>query len=589
MQLFINFSKRYILRYFWWYVGGFAAVFITQWLAVGIIDLGRQAIDSVNEPGANSSTVLPFVTKIVIFAVGLVLVRTASRLLVFTPGRLAEYHIRNDYYSRLLFLQRDFLSQHDSGDLVSRCSNDITYVRAAFGFALLQVANVSITMVLGLAAMYRLDPTTTAYVAVPMVVGLLIIQWSINFLFTYWRRSNTVIGEMSGMCLAGYKGVSAIQNYHAEPALVGAFGKLNDLYLDIQLVITKNRAFVMPLVQLVGNLSVFAVLWVVGAKVIADEMTKGEVLAFFGYISMVMPPLLSLGFMMSVFNRAIPAIERLDEILLAEPNLPPTVALTNPEQRQKTLTCNDLSFRFPATEKDSDPFGLDQVSFTLEPGKVLGIVGPTGSGKTVLLDTLLRLNQPEQGKLFLGTDDAATIDLTNYRETFAFAPQKAFLFSTTLRENLLMALEGDTAEVTDEFLKASLNVACFSLNPKQFPDGLETEVGEKGIMLSGGQRQRMALARALMKDSDIYVLDDVLSAVDHETEKTIIANLRKFAPGKSFILTSHRISAIQWADEILVMDEGRVIDRGTHEQLVGRPGYYREIYDYQSKDLGEGA
>ena len=589
LNRFWDFSKRYIARYFWWYFTGFSCVFLTQWLAVSLVDQFRQAINAASAVGATASTVKPYLLAIFGFAALLFVIRTASRLLVFTPGRLAEYHIRNDYYSHLLSLQRDFLSQHQSGDLVSRCSNDIGFIRAAYGFATLAVANVSATFILVIQKMIELDARVTLFAAIPMIIGLVIIQLSIRYLFTYWRVSNELLGDMSALCLAGYKGVAAIQNYHAEPALNERFSVLNDTYLKVQLTIMKNRTVVMPMVKLAADLSVFAVLMIAGVRVLNGGMQLGDILAFLSYIAMLAAPMMALGYMLNVFNRAIPAMERLDEILLAKPNLLPSrEAEPDPNTQGAYLVASNLQFTFAKTLANPEPFSLKAVDLELKPGRVIGIAGALGSGKTVLLDTLLRLNNPEPNQLFLNGEDAAYMELDRYRACFSFVPQKPFLFSATLRENLVTALPlKERAEASEERLLQALTIAGFELNDKQFPHRLETQVGEKGVMLSGGQRQRMALARSLLKIADIYVLDDVLSAVDHETEKTIIANIREFAPGKSFMITSHRISAIQWADEILVMANGAIVDRGSHAALIERPGYYQDIYKYQSRKLGE--
>lgn len=588
----MNFSKRYLLRYSLWYILGFIAVYGTQYFAVGIIDQTRLAVDAVAQDGANADTIMPFVWTILGFAALVVIIRISSRLLIFTPGRLVEYNIRNDYYSRLLFLQRDFLSKHESGDLVSRCSNDIGYIRAAFGFGGLQVCNVSITLVLVIKQMLALDVTTTIYLAIPMFVSVVIIQASIRALFKTWRIANVQLGEMSSLTLSSYKGVAAIQNYHAEPAIQGRFKNINHAHLGSQEKVTLNRAFAMPLVQFVGSFSLFVILFFVGDKVISGSLTLGQTTAFIGYIGLTLPPLLSLGWMLNVFSQAIPAMERLDEILLAEPTLmdvDPHSKIT--ADSAITLTARDMTFAYEeGKEGEKEPFHIEGISLDIPPGKVVGIVGSLGCGKSTLLDTLLRLNQIHENQLFLNGECAAHIDLTEFRQHFSFAPQNAFLFSTTLRKNLKVALpakQWDT--VTDARLIEALNFAGFDLDPKQFPNGLETEVGEKGVMLSGGQRQRIALARALLKEASIYVLDDVLSAVDHETEKRIIGNIRKYAPGKSFIIASHRVSAIQWADEILVVDKGRIIDRGTHDELASRDGFYRDIYRYQSEHDGEAA
>lgn len=591
MKLFWRFSKHYIGPYVWWYLLGFVCIFGTQSLAVGIVDQTKRAIDAVTASGADASTILPFAIRIIVFGLLLVVIRTTSRLLVFTPSRMIEYRIRNDYYSKLLFLQRDFLSRHESGDLVSRCSNDIGHIRAAYGFGLLQVANVSITLGLVLTAMIKLDAKTTLLLMVPMIISFAIIQGSIRYLFKYWRRSNQQIGRLSSLCLASFRGVAAIQNFHAEPALEKHFHRANREYLETAKVITRTKSFAIPLVQLVGNLSVFVVLWIVGPKVIQGDLSLGTIVAYLGYIAMVMPPLLSLGWMLNVFNQSVPAMERLSEILLAKASVPVALAGANIQEQKlpSGLVARGMTFSFQREGEGMRVPGIEDIQFELSPGKVLGIAGPVGCGKTTLLDTIVRLNALEPGQLFWNGGDVALMKLEKYRAEVSFTPQRALLFSASMRENLLMGLPAESwndSHIEDRLLEA-LNCAGFQMDPKQFPEGLETQVGQKGVMLSGGQRQRMALARALLKRSEIYILDDVLSAVDHETEKAIIANIKGFAAGKSFIIAAHRVSALQWADEILVMDGGRVVDRGTHETLIGRSGFYRDIYQYQSQHVDE--
>lgn len=586
MKIFLDFSKRYLLPYWWWYVVGLALVYQTQVIAVSIIDQGKEGIDAALASGS-ATTILPYVYAIIGLGIGVIVVRTASRLMVFTPGRMIEFHVRNDYYSNLLYLQRDFFAKHQAGDLISRCSNDIGYIRAAYGFALLQVGNVAATFYLVMKAMLNIDRSTTFYVAIPLVLSFVIIQASISYMMKFWRLSNEQIGEMSSLCLAAYKGVSAVQNYHAEPAMEARFNASSHEFLKTHERLTLIRSLIMPMVQLVANLSLFAVLLIAGPQVISGNLTMGEILAFQGYINMITTPLLSIGWMLNVFNRAVPAMERLDEILKAKPNLPPARAYEDKPAAAWTLKTRNLNYQFPQAPDHTElPFRLRNVDLEIAPGKVIGIVGPTGAGKTTLIESLMRMNPINEGEVMLNDHDAYYVDLDTYRGYFSFAPQKPLLFSTTLRRNLMMALPAEDWELEDveQRLRQALDMAGFDLDPKQFPNGLETEVGEKGVMLSGGQRQRIALARALLREARIFVLDDVLSAVDHETEKRIVTNIRKFAAGRAWIIASHRVSAIQWADEILVLENGVVTERGTHENLLSKGGFYREIYEYQAED-----
>lgn len=589
MKIFLSYTKRYAFAYKWWFFWGILFVAGTKILAVSIIELVKTAIDSKQLDTTTEITIIPFVYKIIACAILLIIVRTISRHLFFTPGRMIEYNIRNDYFSKLLTLQRGFFESHETGDLVNRCSHDIMFVRSVFGFSIMQVFNVSFAFLFGFSAMVQMDAKTTVFLLVPMLVSYVIVQTSILLMFRYWRLSDQKLGSLSSFCLSSYKGVSVIQGYQSEDRFVEKFDNVNDEYLDIIIKLAKIRCFALPLIRFVGSVSILTILWLVGSKVIAKELTLGELTAFIGYVSMILPPLMSLGWMLNSLNRARPAMDRLDEILLAEPKyLPITETISSVNEEGMFLETRNLCFAYSKNNKEDEQlFSLQNIEISLPPGKILGIVGETGCGKTTLVDCILRLNQIDEKQVYLQNKDAAHSEVNLYRHHFSAVPQRPFLFSTTLRDNLRVAIKEDPKDLDKTILK-HLEIAGFTLDLQQLPDGLDTVVGEKGVMLSGGQRQRVALARALLKEANIYILDDVLSAVDHETESIIIENLRNFSTKKSFIIISHRVSAVQWADEILVLENGTISDRGTHSELIKKAGFYKEIYQYQLQGQDDG-
>jgi ABC-type multidrug transport system fused ATPase/permease subunit len=491
---------------------------------------------------------------------------------MFTPGRLIEQRVRDAYYHKLLRLGRPFFASHETGDLVSRCSNDISFVRAAYGYGMLQLASVFITLYFGLRAMWGLDERMTIYLALPMLSCFVIVQWSIQALFRHWRIAGEQLGELSAWCFGAYRGIATIQGYHAEPVFSQRFHRLDAAYLGTNETITAARSWVLPLVPAVGGLSSFLILWMVGPPVIEGRLTLGQVTAFLGYIGMVMPPLLSLGWMLNVFSRSLPAMDRLNEVLQAECQL---AELPDPQPLAKlgSWRLQVESLVKGRQGQNRATFELGPCSFHLEPGRILGITGPIGAGKTMLLDLLLRLEEIPEGCAYFQGQDVRTLALEHYRSLFSYAAQTTFLFSASLRENLQVGGPG----CSDEQLLAALTQAGFDLEPAQFPKLLDTEVGEKGVRLSGGQKQRIGLARALLKGAPILVLDDVLSAVDHAAERRIIDSLRRNQSGMAILIVSHRLSALRMADEILVLERGKLTQRGRHEQLLACPGYYREI------------
>ena len=556
----------------------------TQAIVVGIIETIKRGMDAVKLTDANSTTIEPFVWTIFLLSIALIIIRTASRMFVFTPGRMIEYRIRRDYFSRLLYWPRELFFQHEAGDLISRCSNDINFVRVAYGFGFLQIANVSTSFLFAIGAMVHMDLRTTIYMAIPTIIIVIFVQASAIYVIKYWRLLNFQLGKISAFCLTAYKAIPLIQAYHAERSIQEKFDHLNDAYLKTNQVFIHMRSFIFPLVQISGQISIFILLWFLCPMAISKKLTMGEIMAFLAYIAMIMPPLQSFVWMITMFQRAFPAAQRLDEILTLEAPRLKNEKKWAKNRQGSDLCAKKLCFEYKKAKDRKLPFTLKEINFELPIGKVLGITGKVGCGKTTLLETILRVNPVNENEFWIDGIDASQIDLQEYRKAFSVAPQRPFLFSMSLRENLRLAMPTKEIERKDldEHFAQYLKLAGFELDPKIFPQGLDTVVGEKGILLSGGQRQRIALARSLLKEADIYILDDVLSAVDYETEKIIIENLRKFFQKKSLIISSHRISAIQWADEICILDQGSIIARGNHNELLEKSDYYRQVFQHQT-------
>lgn len=583
-----------MLRYLAWYAVGVTFVLLTQWCAVGIVDLTKTILDQVVNMEAQGlasteaqASMRDALLQMVGLAAGLFLFRVLSRFFIFTPGRLVEWHIRNDYFSRLLHAKREFLRQFEAGDLISRCSNDIGYVRAAFGFGGLQIANVLATFGFGFWAMWQLDRFTTVTILVPMALSLVLIQASIHLVLQYWKSANEQLGDISGLVLAALRGIAAVRSFNAGTGVLGRFESLTENYLETNLNIAKYRTFAMPLVQFTGQLSIFMVLFFLGKAVIEGDHSLGEIAAFLGYSAMVMPPLLSLGWMMNVFQRAIPAMERLQEIVggggEVRPN-PPSELQHHHTSTKPMLKVDEVTIVLtPAQKAQGAPFVVGPVSFSLHPGKVIGLVGPIGSGKSTLLEALLGFESISSGSLSLNGENVDP-GSPSFRRWVAHVPQQAFLFSDAIGENLNLAKGQQEGSFDEPRLEEVLAQAVFSLDPDVFPQGLNTEVGEKGILLSGGQRQRLAFARALLKEAPFLFLDDVLSAVDHETEFLLLQTIKQWATQAGILLATHRLSAVQWCEEILVFDQGRIAQRGTHAELIQQEGYYRDVFLQQSEE-----
>jgi len=558
----------------WSFLAGAVCLLATNWLTVTIpIQLGR-GVDALTDGGDVGSIAV----TIALMGLAVVVVRTLSRVLFFNPGRDMEYRLRGDLFEHLLRLQPRFYAGHRTGDIVSRASNDITWTRAMIGFGLMQLVNTTVAITMTGWKMVSISPRLTLWTIVPIGVSLAVIQLFLKRLFDLQKQSQEELGEISDHVLGSFQGIATVQGFGAEEAFSDRLHERNHAWLVTTMRLSVIRSLAFPLLGLAGGLAVFALLYVGGPMAVVGPLSVGDLAAFATLIAALLPPLRSLGWMLSVLQRGKAALDRIFE-LLDEP-------IDRPEGEHPvsqdggsppSIAVRSLNFAYP---DEPDRTVLTDVNLDVPASSVLGIFGRTGSGKSTLLHVLARLYDPPRGTVMVDESDITSLERGRWRSRLAVAPQRPFLFSETIAENIALGASFDIGAVeqaaSDAALDADLHV---------FSDGLETVVGQRGIMLSGGQRQRVALARALMRRSDLVLLDDVLSAVDHRTEAQLVASLRDTGSDRdappTVVIVSNRISALRHADNIVVLDEGRVVDQGTHSELTSRDGVYRDVWEVQ--------
>jgi ATP-binding cassette subfamily B multidrug efflux pump len=569
--------QDYAWNHRWSFAAGAAALLLTNWLTVSIpMELGV-AIDrlTVGEGILHSAISIAWMGALII------IVRTLSRILFFNPGRDIEYRLRRDLMSYLMQLQSSFYADHRTGDIVSRASNDITWARAMVGFGLLQLVNVAIAVPMTGWKMLEISPWLTFVTLIPVILGLLVVQLFIRRLFSLQKQAQKELGDISDHVLESFQGVASIQGFGAEAAFARMLAGKNAAWLRTTMRLATVRSVGFPLLGLSGGLSVFVMLWVGAPMAIRGDISVGDVAAFAALIAALLPPLRSLGWMLSVLQRGRAALERIFELIDVPLERPEGDSPTPcPAGQSPALRVSGLNFAYP--DQPDRPV-LHDISFEVPAGGVLGVFGRTGSGKSTLLRLISRIYNPAPGTVFVDDVDVTRFDVHAWRKRLAVAPQRPFLFSESIANNVALG-----SDLTIEAVRRATGHAALDADLEVLPNGIDTVVGQRGIMLSGGQRQRVALARAMARDGDLVVLDDVLSAVDHVTEQRLIAAIRDTGARRqtppTVVIVSHRQSAIRHADRILVLEAGRVIDIGTHNELVGRPGPYSEAWAVQGQD-----
>ena len=503
------------------------------------------------------------------------LFRFLVRRIVISASRGIEYDLRNDFFAHLQQMPLSFFQDRRTGDLMSRATNDLNAVRMMIGPAVMYTASTTLTFLVAIVLMLSIDAWLTLIALIPLPFVSISVKYFGSAIHKRFERIQAQLSDLSAVTQEALAGVRVVRAYRQENAELARFRASNEEYIHRNKALIRLQGAFFPSMSLFMGLGGLLVLWLGSREVVAGRMTVGELVALNGYLMMLSWPMIAFGWVTNMLQRGMASWKRMLEVLETPPAITDaeaTQAIPSIDALRGEIELRHLTLRF------GDQLILDDVSAVFPAGKTTAIVGATGSGKSTLLSLIPRLHQPPSGTVFIDGVDVRHIPLTVLRGSIGFVPQEAFLFSDSLAENIAFGTRGEVSRATIEH---AAQVARLDKDVADFPKGYDTMVGERGITLSGGQKQRTAIARALAVDPKILILDDALSAVDTYTEEEILGRLRDVMRQRTSIIVSHRISTVRDADQILVLDAGRIVERGTHDELVEADGIYAELYRKQ--------
>jgi ATP-binding cassette subfamily B multidrug efflux pump len=531
----------------------------------------KLAIESIQAPKMAGHSPAWYGGAIIVVALLHGIIRIFSRTTLLHTARRIEYKIRDDLYARLLTLDLHYFNKERTGDLMSRFANDLTNVRMLLGFGVLNVINTTLIYLVALTLMVRLSPQLAVLAILPFPVMIFVVKRLSAAMF---RRSKRTQEELAKLTIAVEENVSAaavIKAYCREDAAIATFAEASGRYMASNMRVAQLRGFMIPVMAATGALGTLIVLLMGGQQVVEKTLTLGEFVAFNGYLAMLIWPTIILGWILNLIQRGAASMSRLNEVLQAEAQVQEPENPVAVERIAGDINISGLSFAY------GRELLLQDISLKVPAGSRLGIVGPIGAGKSTLVKLLARLYPVPDGTISIDGIEVNRLPLRQLRAAIGFVPQESFLFSRSIAANIAFGREGASREE----IAAAAKLASLDGDVERFPGRYETLVGERGITLSGGQKQRTSIARALLKDPAILILDDPLSAVDAGTEEEILASLAGFYGERTVIIVSHRLSALHDCDTIIYLDSGRIIEQGSHQQLLELDGRYAALYREQ--------
>ncbi|WP_105616673.1 ABC transporter ATP-binding protein [Vallitalea okinawensis] len=566
--------KPYLKKYALFYVIGLIGLLVVDVFQVYIPMIIGDATDGIALGLYQQQDLFNIIGKLLLVALIIIAGRFTWRYFVFGTSRKIEYHLRNDLFAHLEKLSLRYFNETKTGDLMAHATNDLNTIRMALGQGLLFAFDFTILITLVLYTMITKISLALTLVAIIPLPFIAIVGVSFGKVMTKrFKEKQEAFSKMSDQVQENISGIRVVKAFTQEKLEKEAFDEVNQFNFNKNLKVVRLFAILHPFVTLISGLCMLLTIGYGGYLTLIAKISLGDFIAFTQYLMMLVWPMIAFSMTINMFSQGKASMARIQKIFDEEPEIFDPEDVSDMDTISGHITINHLTFDYPNGEQEA----LKDINADIKSGQTIGIIGRTGSGKTTLVNLLLRLYNPKPGEILVDGVDVLKIPLKTLRNHIGYVPQDNYLFSNTIKNNILFGAR----QKSDQEVERASEMADVHENIMDFPKGYETIIGERGTTLSGGQKQRVSIARALIKEPSILILDDAVSAVDTKTEEKILGELKQIRQNKTTIIIAHRISTIQHADHILVIDEGKIIEEGNHEKLVAGQGFYADMVEKQ--------